>query len=395
MNSNNAENHADSSIPPFVVDIYSGKLTINSNSSHKQIRELLSFASRFNEKRQYMFASKVLGKYIPACPNEINSKQLELIEDLHLHDELTTFIGFAESACGLGEALFNKCLAKAPYLVDKSIYTHTTRQFNDDEETIIEFIEPHSHASDQVLLKPKDPDILFTLKNSTCLVVVEDEITTGKTLENFIAEFLKVNHTLRRLVILTFVDWRTSNQNMNLRNRFPELDIIEHSLLSGTIEFEQYKPNKTFNPKRPHVSNSQSDTCANISDAKYGIFKTDRKTALAVETVAAFTKHFDIPCMIVGTSEFTAWPQQVAKDIFDEGGDVLTISSTRAPLQIHNDIKSKTSFLSHYGDGEMHYIYNLCTHRKVFIAYDTFANAERHKDLLESLNATAIVLEAE
>jgi hypothetical protein len=380
----------------FEVQMQSGTLSIETDMPHSKITELLSFASRYNEKRQFLFASNILGKYIPAEPKTIDLYQEKLISELSMHNEVSTFIGFAESACGLGEAIFNKTMDKFPYLIDKSAYTHTTRQFDDSEPTIIEFIEPHSHASDQVLLKPLDSNIERLYNESTCLVVIEDEITTGNTLINFVAEYLKVNHNIRRLKILTYVDWRTEKQKIKMADRFSHLDIQTHSLLSGTINYKAEKENTKFQPLRNkiHALNNKDKT-PKVLEAKYGIFHSDRDTSLAIETIKSFTNNLEKPILIVATSEFSFWPQKVALELANMGGDVLNLSTTRAPLQLGNDIHSKTVFESHYADSETHYLYNLCTDRVVFFAYETFSQAKNHRDLLQSLGANIIVMEAE
>lgn len=381
---------------PYTVNLYAGKLAIESDNAGK-IEQLLSFASRYNDKRQYMFASNVLGKYIPACPLSINSAQSDLISKVNLRDVTTTVMGFAESACGLGEAIFCKLMVKHPNLINKSIYTHTTRQYFNNEQTLIEFVEPHSHAADQVLLMPKSDLNRHLLTHSECLVVIEDEITTGKTLSNFIEKYYSVNSHLRRLIILTYVDWRTTKQAVSLRKQFPMLEIEEHALLTGNINFSVERQNVRFEPKRRLPTDGPDDLHGSTftSNSKYAISYFERPVENAVQQIWKATNQFNDKALIVGTSEFTFWPQKVALHCKEKGLDVLNISSTRAPLQVRDDIHSKLEIVSHYGDGEQHFIYNIQSDRKIFFAYENYSQAEEHRELLESLNAQAIILERE
>jgi len=373
----------------YSVDLYAGTLHINAGASDKSIEGLLSFASRYNEKRQYMFASNVLGKYIPAEPRRIEAAQLALISDLTLHNEVTTVVGFAESACGLGEAMFHKIVDTNTGLKDKSAYIHTTRQHLPTDEILIEFKEPHSHAADQVLLKPKSEDISSIMRDSTCLVVVEDEITTGNTLRNFLCEYFKYHKNIKRLVILTYVDWRTDSQRLNLSYDFPYLQVQTQCLLSGNISFDVKKENKTY--EKPEKTAILTQPHYAQYGAKFGKKYSDESLDKTIEEIRANTSNFSQPMIISGTSEFTYWAQRIATAVAELGGDVRVLSTTRAPLQVGNDIHSKMTFQSHYGDGEEHFLYNLQTDRKLFICYENQHQADAHAALLVSLDAFGLV----
>ena len=118
---------------------------------------------------------------------------------------------------------------------------------------------------------------------------------------------------------------------------------------------------------------------------------SDESLEKSIAEIKANTKDFSQPMTIAGTSEFTYWAQRIASAVADLGGDVRVLSTTRAPLQVGNDILSKMTFQSHYGDGEEHFLYNLQTDRKLFICYENQSQADVHASLLVSLDAFGLV----
>ena len=60
---------------------------------------------------------------------------------------------------------------------------HTTREVISDTDMIVEFKELHSHAVQQTLQSDKWDELI---KDKTHIVFVEDEISTGTTIMNFV-----------------------------------------------------------------------------------------------------------------------------------------------------------------------------------------------------------------
>ena len=83
------------------VNICAGKLTLQLFKGEKRLEELLDFASRENQKRGYLFVSKVLGKHIPVKPSVMRSLYQELSQQCGAG--LSSYVvGMAETATGLG-----------------------------------------------------------------------------------------------------------------------------------------------------------------------------------------------------------------------------------------------------------------------------------------------------
>ena len=56
---------------PQDIELQTGKLQISVYSTRYPLDTLLTFGSRQNPKRRYLFISKVLGKYFPCKPSEM------------------------------------------------------------------------------------------------------------------------------------------------------------------------------------------------------------------------------------------------------------------------------------------------------------------------------------
>ena len=209
------------------------KLVINikKNPYNFSPEALFQMAVRINKKRQFLFVSRLLGKHLAVDPaislgtgtilasmlmedagleghplvNEIiqmvNSKipnrKLSL-DSLAFKSSLpnkTVFIGFAETATGLGHAVFHH--------FQNAHYIHTTREEILHMEPSFYFEEEHSHATSHSVYAPQQ-----TLKDAETIVLIDDEITTGLTLSNLIVA-LNVSFPGKRYKILSILDWRT------------------------------------------------------------------------------------------------------------------------------------------------------------------------------------------
>lgn len=163
---------------------------------------LFVVAERENPKRRFLFVSRVLGKHLPVdgrlCrvagaalalrlagdPRERIAMEALLQHDAYdgglLLDDLArrparmrgsvAVIGFAETATALGHAVADA--------LDADAYLHTTRRLHSGEPTLT-FTEDHSHAPDQGLHP-------CGLGRYDTVVLVDDELTTGRTAVNLV-----------------------------------------------------------------------------------------------------------------------------------------------------------------------------------------------------------------
>jgi adenine/guanine phosphoribosyltransferase-like PRPP-binding protein len=195
---------------------------------------LLGLALRRNPRRAQLLVSRVLGKHVPTDPRLVRAAGLllaGLVADvlagrsarelpvglLHaavagdrdavarLHrlaadavepdprDALV--LGFAETATALGH-----CVAEGLGGAD---YLHSTRR-STRLPAVGGFTEDHSHASEHLLV-PADP---LLLRGGRPLVLVDDELSTGRTVLNTITALHRLA-AREHYVVATLVDVRT------------------------------------------------------------------------------------------------------------------------------------------------------------------------------------------
>lgn len=202
--------------------------------------DLVGLAVRRNPRRAHLLVSRVLGKHVPTDPRLVYGAGLLLgarvgctlagdaprpdlaggallraavnadssaASALVTHVPVTypqlaaagagaVVVGYAETATGLGHAVADAL--DAPYL-------HSTRRPVAGVAPAGGFEEEHSHATSHLLL-PEDPALLA---GDGPLVLVDDELSTGRTALNTIAA-LHRRYPRRRYVIAALVDLRSA-----------------------------------------------------------------------------------------------------------------------------------------------------------------------------------------
>ncbi|WP_339257699.1 phosphoribosyltransferase family protein [Paenibacillus sp. FSL P2-0136] len=227
-------------------------------------------AARINKKRSFLFVSKVLGKHIPVGPYTplLSGAALALLLYLEMsgdtadrevmdplmnqavhgliHPEYAEeayhallaarlalpepvlFIGFAETATALGHSMYNAFAGGASYI-------HTTREMIPELESVVTFVEEHSHAMDH-LCYALDASLL---SGTEPVILVDDEITTGNTAVNIIRD-IQSKFPRREYVVASLLDWRSEANIQAYRKLEQELGIriTALSLLQGSIKVE-------------------------------------------------------------------------------------------------------------------------------------------------------------
>lgn len=149
------------------------------NYSAYHFEDLVRIAKRDNNsKRPFLLVNPLQGKHIPASPSECFRLFSALADKVFAQkkEEPVLIVGFAETATAIGAALSSL----APF---DTFYINTTREYYPGREWLY-FSEEHSHATEQKL----DKSFLDAhLKKGMRILFAEDEVTTGKTIENIIA----------------------------------------------------------------------------------------------------------------------------------------------------------------------------------------------------------------
>ena len=234
------------------------------------VAELVGLALRHNPRRAHLLVSRVLGKHVPTDPRLVRAAGLALgarvaqvldgqqrprvslqaaLDDrpgaaAAVRDELVgsagvsggsvpagssrsgvTVLGYAETATGLGHLV-----AEA---LDAEVYLHSTRRSVAGMSGTGGFAEEHSHACEHLLL-PADPGMLT---GGGPLVLVDDELSTGRT----VANTLRALHRLSarpHYVVATLADLRAPADHAGLQALAVELgarvDVV--ALAAGVVQ---------------------------------------------------------------------------------------------------------------------------------------------------------------
>ncbi|WP_062205419.1 phosphoribosyltransferase [Streptomyces sp. NBRC 109706] len=176
--------------------------------------ELLGLALRRNPRRAHLLVSRVLGKHVPQRPGVVHGTGLELGRrvggTLGEAAASAVVLGYAETATGLGHSVADG-LGGAGYL-------HSTRRAVPGFPSVGGFEEEHSHHTSH-LLSPSDPGMLA---GQGPLVLVDDELSTGRTIRNTIAA-LHRRWPRSRYVVAALVDTRSDQDRAELAKFAAEL----------------------------------------------------------------------------------------------------------------------------------------------------------------------------
>lgn len=364
------------------------KINIRENVYGIDIDDLISIGHRINNsKRNFLFISKVLGKHLEVRPDMCRVTGFLLASTiLNRSDETSTFIkyiknqkdyeikvkdamkltyrtnekvavlGFAETATGLGMAVASA--------IENSYYLTTTREDIKDIVPLFNFEEEHSHATTHKCF----PEESNRLKEVDRIILVDDEITTGKSMLNIIKELIKTTG-IKKYTVLSILDWRNFEYK-NLYEKFKSENNIEikvGSLISGDIEVEDN--NIYFDNEESILSERMPVSNLNVMSRRgnylkfTGRFGVDYKDILKVEEecIKAANRIQEMigsykKILVLGHGENIYIPSRIASYI---KGDVYFKSTTRSPIYCSNEdgylINEKSIF---YNNGVKYYFYN-------------------------------------
>ncbi|MGG4218193.1 phosphoribosyltransferase family protein [Paenibacillus jamilae] len=421
-------------------------------------------AARINKKRSFLFVSKVLGKHIPVNPytsllsgaalaillykelvpqsgqqmdkligeavrglldpNYAKEAYQKLMDErlVFAFPEPIKFVGFAETATALGHSMYR-------LFDDGATYIHTTREDIPGLRPIIRFEEEHSHAVDHRCYALHEE----AFAGDGPIVLVDDEITTGKTTLNIIRDIQK-HFPRKQYVIASLLDWRTDSDERAFADLEAELDIriTPLSLLKGKIEIQgtpildhaEYagqtgneehaatsteEVNKDFFGIIDHrfekdasaferISHSSISTDGYANTAPYlkytgrfGLQSADNP-ALDAEIVRTAEQLYQLRSgqrtLVMGTGEFMYIPMRIAAEL---GPDVYYQSTTRSPVYPHKEegygVACGVTYPSPEDSMIHNFIYNVepGQYDEIFVLLERESDPERMKPMLDAL----------
>jgi len=389
------------------------------------VPDLVGMALRRNPRRAHLLVSTVLGKHLPADPRLVygagrllgamvadrlagtatgvaasgaallrsaltadpGTDAKLLIELCRRHreaaggpDARALVFGYAETATALGH-----CVAESL----GADYLHSTRRAVAGFEAVARFEEEHSHATSHLLL-PGNPD---WFARPWPLVLVDDELSTGRTVLNTI-EALHRSWPRRRYLIASLVDLRPAADRAALRAHAERLgvDIEVVTLGSGRLvsagdsaaaaqrlvaeHAEHPRPAGARASRRPQLVQWPAELAEGGRHGFEGRCQpafeqavTELATTLAdrlreCEQVAGARR-----ILVLGSEELMYAPLRIGTELarqFDGEAVIRYSSTTRSPVLAVNDpgyaIRNRLSFISQDGVPAPRFAYNIAGH---------------------------------
>ncbi|WP_298799135.1 phosphoribosyltransferase family protein [Pseudonocardia sp. 73-21] len=361
---------------------------------HGDAAALLGLALRRNPRRAQLLVSRVLGKHVPTDPRLVRAAGLllgRLVADaladrpfrplptalLHraiagdrdaaaalprgaVDDVDAMVLGFAETATALGHCVAEG-LGGAPYL-------HSTRRPVPGVATFGGFTEEHSHATEHLLL-PRDRALLTDARP---LVLVDDELSTGRTVLNTITALHRVAPR-ERYVVAALVDVRTDDAHLvdGVAAMGARLDVV--SLARGVVELPDDVVARAeairaqvdaARPDTPTRTHGEPDSRMVLPDpgcpagGRHGFSPADHAALAAAlpAMAAAVGVRPGERTLVLGTEELMALPLRLAQTLADGvdgrgGHDVAFSTTTRSPAVVVDEpgyaLRSGITFPAH------------------------------------------------
>jgi len=315
-----------------------------------------------NTKRDFLFVNKAQCMHIPNSPKKIIDMSRLLAEKaagIIPKDKKVIVIGFAETATAIGNLV-------ADYLPGCNFVMTTTRENINYSKNVIGFKEEHSHASSQSLLTHRMVDIM---NHFDYVLFVEDEISTGNTIINFIDALSGIfGRNGLSFGVASVCNW----QNAENRKKFSDRGINVAALITGELKDPHMKMQGKF------ISRAVNENCfkkSGVVGTETYLFASERlghapwkglpdNMKKGIDSVLETEKPTSV--RVVGTEEFKYLPIRVGEYIESKGIKVLCQSTTRSPIDVsvnpsddNGRIKEKYRISSVYEKERDTFIYNL------------------------------------
>lgn len=348
---------------------------ITENLSSFDVEDVVKICKRRNNnKREYLFVNQYQGKHIPCSPSKIIEffdNFVEILKQRLNPDERIMVVGFAETATGIAEYVSYKLKQDKKFSKSMVYHLQTSRERYPDSYKLFDFNEEHSHAVNQCIYSQK------SLPYYDRVLFIEDEITTGKTILNFIEKFKDINAKCK-YTVASFLNW----QNEDCIEVYEANGIDRVFMISGRIKsdlpslndvvddsFEDYFD--LYLGQSVKVLDTNKILYLNMGNANSrlgvdsSIFKTQINATLnkVITQILSDITPNDI-VDVIGTEEYMLYPLMVAHDIESSIGCKTTYhATTRSPIVISNCqdycIKNGIKLNSFYDDRRETYLYNL------------------------------------
>ena len=383
---------------------FSCDIKVEDNPLDLNINDYLQVGIRNNPKRRFLFVSKPLGKHLACNPKEMDELGKSIVQvynskNKDSKNEKGTIISFAETGTALGHSVFD-------YLEGDYEFIHTTREIVKEYKSL-EFLEEHSHATDQNLYFEN----LKNLQNGDSVLLIDDEITTANTCVNIIKKIQNL-YPKKRYTICSILNWVNEESLEKIKNVEKELNcsIDFVYLFKGNFDFKidkevDYKEVKELKviEKKLRINYINLDMKDYISNKRYikytgrfGMNKKDQKNLISLikkEKNKLVIQNKEENILVLGTEEFMYIPMMFAKQM---EGNVYYHSITRSPIiEIENEnypINSKFKLNSFYNEEVSNYVYNIDknNYKECFLFVELNKDKKSYEKIINIFKSTNI-----
>jgi hypothetical protein len=356
------------------IKLDTGTLQLDLEPGHIPLKRLLGFAARVSSKRKFLLVSKVLGKHYPVRP-KLMSWSYRALARAALKSgtgSSSLWIGMAETATGLGYGVFEAACGEG---LQNALFMQTTRYHLDGIERL-EFEEAHSHATDFFLYYPVTPVYRERFLNAETLVLIDDEISTGKTFLRLINAYQKVNPSLRKVFIVSLVNFAHPDDRAALESQ-AGVSVEWVCFRQGLLRFEDSQNAAIDNISVNVSGNGACKKHLLAWPGRLGLDAPMRLDADIVEQLVASGLSRESgdrrPVLVLGTGECNAPAYLLGRALEQNGFNVKVQSTTRSPIHQGNDIGVVCQFEDNYEDGIANFIYNMDPgdYRAIILCHET------------------------
>lgn len=350
----------------------------------------LRVAKRYrNAKRAYLLVNPLQAKHMPVSPTEALTMMRTLGEGLRQEfPGARLVLGFAETATALGAAVASRLGPDCAFLT-------TTREAGKGPGWV-RFLEEHSHAAEQKLW---GGDLDALLQETDTVLFIDDEISTGKTLRNMVAQLTRRWPALgeKTLVAASLLNRVTPEQEEALADagitcrclvRLPQEDHTAQvadwtvteapSAVPQNLSFRQETlPGEgLLDPRKTLRIGAYDSSCQAVAEAMLS------HTLGPVDTLGK--------TLVLGTEE-CMYPALILGEKLERlGAEVCCHATTRSPIGLCDapgyPIRSGWKLPSFYEEERTTYVYDLKEYDTVIVVSDT------KKTDLRAIQALASVL---
>lgn len=337
---------------------------------------MIELAKRINNnKRGYLMINTNQGKHKIALINNVINEYDALAKKAEKLIKNALVIGFAETAVAIGARVASK---------EGTFFMQTTREnVMDNNADYINFLEIHSHATMQRLIKTDMEKIYNKVER---IVFVEDEITTGNTIWHAIKKIEDIFKCKKKYAIVSLINSLTDERKKFFKEGHIDiisLSDIDHTGFENDVK-DILEDGKVYSVNKPKVEvtgeiifktevRTRRLTDMRVLDGEIRRLEYYLEERYELKNILEGAKSITV----LGSEEFTYVPIKLAEYIDLMTGnetEVYTHSTTRSPIAVSKKkdypLHVRYEVKSLYDKNRRTYVYDLMKSDILFLVTD-------------------------